>query len=90
MALNLALSSATVAQSPLTFSKAFSPSTIGPGGVSTLTFTITNNTAQPASEVTFEDNLPAGVVGHEGSTIVVILNGLRLLRGKKGLELRGI
>jgi Cd2+/Zn2+-exporting ATPase len=31
-------------------------------------------------------NLPAGVVGHEGSTIVVIANGLRLLRGqKKGL-----
>jgi Cd2+/Zn2+-exporting ATPase len=29
-------------------------------------------------------SLPAGVVGHEGSTIVVILNGLRLLRGRKG------
>jgi Cd2+/Zn2+-exporting ATPase len=29
-------------------------------------------------------SLPAGVIGHEGSTIVVILNGLRLLRGKKG------
>jgi len=29
-------------------------------------------------------NLPAGVVGHEGSTIVVIFNGLRLLRDKKG------
>jgi Cd2+/Zn2+-exporting ATPase len=29
-------------------------------------------------------SLPAGVVGHEGSTIVVIANGLRLLRGKKG------
>jgi Zn2+/Cd2+-exporting ATPase len=25
--------------------------------------------------------LPLGVVGHEGSTIVVVLNGLRLLRG---------
>ncbi len=25
-------------------------------------------------------NLPLGVVGHEGSTILVILNGLRLLR----------
>lgn len=24
-------------------------------------------------------NLPLGVVGHEGSTILVILNGLRLL-----------
>ena len=28
-------------------------------------------------------SLPAGVVGHEGSTIVVIFNGLRLLRGKR-------
>jgi Cd2+/Zn2+-exporting ATPase len=26
-------------------------------------------------------NLPAGVVGHEGSTLLVTLNGLRLLRG---------
>jgi cation transport ATPase len=26
--------------------------------------------------------LPLGVVGHEGSTIVVALNGLRLLRGR--------
>ncbi|GAY76950.1 lead, cadmium, zinc and mercury transporting ATPase [Sporolactobacillus inulinus] len=25
--------------------------------------------------------MPFGVVGHEGSTILVILNGLRLLRG---------
>jgi Cd2+/Zn2+-exporting ATPase len=28
-------------------------------------------------------SLPAGVVGHEGSTIVVISNGLRLLRGRR-------
>src|SRR5665811_69678 len=26
--------------------------------------------------------LPLGVVGHEGSTIIVVLNGLRLLRGR--------
>jgi Cd2+/Zn2+-exporting ATPase len=26
-------------------------------------------------------SLPMGVVGHEGSTIVVVMNGLRLLRG---------
>jgi len=31
-------------------------------------------------------SLPAGVVGHEGSTIVVMANGLRLLRGKKGVQ----
>jgi len=34
-------------------------------------------------------SLPAGVVGHEGSTILVILNGLRLLRGQKRLQLPG-
>ncbi len=35
-------------------------------------------------------SLPAGVVGHEGSTIVVIANGLRLLRGqKKSFQPRG-
>jgi Cd2+/Zn2+-exporting ATPase len=28
-------------------------------------------------------SLPAGVVGHEGSTIVVVFNGLRLLRGRR-------
>jgi Cd2+/Zn2+-exporting ATPase len=28
-------------------------------------------------------DLPFGVVGHEGSTIIVILNGLRLLKGEK-------
>jgi Cd2+/Zn2+-exporting ATPase len=27
-------------------------------------------------------NLPLGVIGHEGSTILVILNGLRLLKIK--------
>ncbi|WP_439099868.1 hypothetical protein, partial [Bacillus paranthracis] len=26
---------------------------------------------------------PFGVIGHEGSTILVILNGLRLLKGSK-------
>lgn len=33
-------------------------------------------------------SLPAGVVGHEGSTIIVIFNGLRLLRGKKRAQFR--
>ena len=28
-------------------------------------------------------DLPFGVIGHEGSTILVILNGLRLLKGSK-------
>jgi Cd2+/Zn2+-exporting ATPase len=34
-------------------------------------------------------SLPAGVVGHEGSTIVVIANGLRLLRGRRKAYSRG-
>jgi Cd2+/Zn2+-exporting ATPase len=28
--------------------------------------------------------LPLGVVGHEGSTVIVVLNGLRLLTGRTG------
>ena len=28
-------------------------------------------------------NLTAGVIGHEGSTVLVILNGLRLLRWRE-------
>jgi len=28
--------------------------------------------------------LPLGVVGHEGSTVIVVLNGLRLLFGRVG------
>jgi Cd2+/Zn2+-exporting ATPase len=33
-------------------------------------------------------NLPAGVVGHEGSTLLVTLNGLRLLRGLRSAQPR--
>jgi len=33
--------------------------------------------------ITGSISLPAGVVGHEGSTIVVVFNGLRLLRGRR-------
>jgi len=29
--------------------------------------------------------LPIAVIGHEGSTVIVILNGLRLLAGPRGL-----
>lgn len=32
--------------------------------------------------------LPLGVVGHEGSTILVILNGLRLLRQREGIRIK--
>lgn len=37
-----------------------------------------------ASTLTVGIPLPLGVVGHEGSTIIVVLNGLRLLRGRQG------
>ncbi len=44
-----------------TFTKVFSPDTIGPGNISTLTFTI-NNTGQPgATDLAFSDTLPTNV-----------------------------
>ena len=44
------------------FSKTFSPATIGPGSVSTLTFTIDNSAnSTPLTELAFTDVLPAGV-----------------------------
>ncbi|RFP86807.1 autotransporter outer membrane beta-barrel domain-containing protein [Rhodobacteraceae bacterium 63075] len=43
------------------FSKAFSPDTIGPGGTSTLTFTIDNLSGAPVTDLAFTDNLPAAV-----------------------------
>ncbi len=50
-------------QAAPTFSTAFSPTTIGPGNVSTLTYTI-DNTAESvgASSLSFTNNLPAGIV----------------------------
>ncbi len=44
------------------FSKTFSPATIGPGSVSTLTFTITNNDSVGVRGLEFVDTLPAGMV----------------------------
>lgn len=42
--------------------KAFVPATIGPGGTSTLTFTVANSTGNPAqSNLAFSDTLPAGL-----------------------------
>jgi uncharacterized repeat protein (TIGR01451 family) len=48
-------------QAPLEFSKDFSPSTIGPGSISTLTFTIDSFSPTPVTGLAFTDNLPAGV-----------------------------
>ncbi len=58
----VALMSATQAFAMPTFNKVFTPNTIGPGSVSTLTFTIDNSgTGTPATELSFIDTLPAGV-----------------------------
>jgi uncharacterized repeat protein (TIGR01451 family) len=58
---NTAASTLTVSQASL--GKAFAPSTIDQGGVSVLTFTITNGLGDPAqSGIAFTDNLPAGLV----------------------------
>jgi len=50
------------AQTPVPgFAKSFSPSTIGPGSVSTLRFDITNSSSLGARNLAFTDNLPAAV-----------------------------
>ncbi len=57
-----ALASAAHAQTATpTFAKSFTPSTIGPGSVSTLRFDIANGTSSPVRNLAFTDNLPAGV-----------------------------
>ncbi len=45
-----------------TIAKAFSPATIATGGVSTLTFTLTNPGPLPLTGVSFTDSYPAGLV----------------------------
>src|SRR4029079_11443050 len=54
---------------PPTIAKGFSPASIVPNGLSTLTITITNPAAAAQDGVAFTDNLPANVV-------VAIPNGL--------------
>ena len=61
-AFSLATAPEAYAQTALSFDKSFAPSTIGPGSVSTLQFTLTNNLSTPVSNVAFTDNLPASVV----------------------------
>ena len=43
------------------FSKVFSPNTIGPGGTSTLTFTINNSGGGPTTDLAFIDIYPAAI-----------------------------
>ncbi|MFT7007235.1 MAG: hypothetical protein ACJAXJ_001749 [Colwellia sp.] len=62
---------------PPTFSTAFSPATIGPGSISTLTYTI-DNSAQTAgvSGVTFSNTLPTGVtVANPSNATTTCRNG---------------
>jgi hypothetical protein len=59
----LAFALSASAQGNPSFSKGFSPSTIGPGSVSTLTFSIINtDPVNPVTDLAFTDTLPAGVV----------------------------
>jgi Cd2+/Zn2+-exporting ATPase len=48
--------------------------------VQNLAFSLTVIVVLVTSALTIGIPLPLGVVGHEGSTIIVVLNGLRLLR----------
>jgi len=60
--LSLMLASSIANAEPPVFSKAFLPSTIGPGSVSTLTFTINNSAgSMPAENLIFTDMLPTNV-----------------------------
>ena len=58
--LGLVLLSVTTAEAQPSLSKVFTPNTIGPGSVSTITFTITNGSAAPVSDLAFTDVLPMG------------------------------
>ena len=59
-----------------TFSIAFSPTAIGPGGVSTLVYTI-NNSANTVgvSDVAFSNTLPTGVVVASGPNLISTCGG---------------
>ena len=58
VALSALTAAVATAQTTLpTFGKAFSPSTIGPGSTSTLTFTITNPSSSPVGDLSFTDVL---------------------------------
>ncbi len=52
----------TVNEAPLSAAMAFTPSTIDQGGISTLSYTLSNGAAIAATEVSLTDTLPADVV----------------------------
>ena len=49
-----------------------------------ITFSLSVIVVLVISSFVIELPLPLGVVGHEGSTVIVVLNGLRLLTGRTG------
>lgn len=57
----LLAATAATAQSLPDFDKRFSPASIGPGSIATLTFTITNDTSSPVTELSFTDSFPGGM-----------------------------
>ena len=60
LALLAVVTTATVTAQP-TFTKAFAPSTVGPGSVSTLTFTLSNPSGSPVTGLSFSDSFPTGM-----------------------------
>ena len=68
---------ASVANAQPAFEKAFAPSTIGPGSVSTLTFTIDNTTGSAVTDLDFTDTLPAGMtIATPASAMTTCVDGL--------------
>lgn len=68
-------SHASFAQEPVSFGKAFAPTTIGPGSVSTLQFTIINNTSGVVRNLAFADTLPAAMTIADPAVAASTCNG---------------
>lgn len=75
LAVSGAVSTADAQVPPPTFTKAFSPDTIGPGGVSTLTFTIDNSDGGAITDLDFTDTLPAAVTIAPGAPAFTCATG---------------
>lgn len=69
------VANASFAQSPVSFDKTFGPSTIGPGSVATLEFTITNGSSGVVRNLAFSDTLPAAVTIASPARAVSTCNG---------------
>jgi uncharacterized repeat protein (TIGR01451 family) len=65
---NSATDNTTINQNP-GIAKAFAPATISAGGISTLTFTLSNTNAAALSGISFTDTYPSGVVNATPLTV---------------------